>query len=186
LKVCGQGEWHTQKHGEKKSKRWQKLHIGVDAHGQIIASTLTESRGPDLSQVPALLCQVNHRIDRFIGDGMYDQEPVYAAVMGHSLGVRVIIPPRKDAVLSVMASTAPTQRDQQVWAIEGEGRCAWKRTSRYYAQSQAENAFSRCKRTFGDGLRSKREESQEREAALACELLNRMQERGRPQSYAIS
>jgi Transposase DDE domain len=24
LKVCGQGEWHTQKHGEKKSKRWKE------------------------------------------------------------------------------------------------------------------------------------------------------------------
>jgi hypothetical protein len=30
LKVCGQGEWHSQKHGEKKGKRWKKLHIGVD------------------------------------------------------------------------------------------------------------------------------------------------------------
>jgi hypothetical protein len=56
----------------------------------------------------------------------------------------------------------------------------------YYAQSQAENAFSRFKRTFGGGLRSKRDESQKREAALACELLNRMQALGRPQSYAIS
>jgi Transposase DDE domain len=33
LKVCGQGAWHTQKHGEKKCKRWKKLHIGVDAQG---------------------------------------------------------------------------------------------------------------------------------------------------------
>ena len=34
LKVCGQGEWHSQKHGEKSHKRWKKLHIGVDAQGQ--------------------------------------------------------------------------------------------------------------------------------------------------------
>jgi hypothetical protein len=33
LKVCGQGEWHSQKHGEKKCKRWKKLHIGVDDQG---------------------------------------------------------------------------------------------------------------------------------------------------------
>jgi DDE family transposase len=31
LKVCGQGEWHTKKHGEKKGKRWKKLHIGPAA-----------------------------------------------------------------------------------------------------------------------------------------------------------
>jgi hypothetical protein len=36
LKVCGQGEWHSQKHGEKTRKRWKKLHIGVDDQGQII------------------------------------------------------------------------------------------------------------------------------------------------------
>ena len=49
LQVCGQGEWHTQKHGEKKSKRWKKLHIGVDAQGQIVASTVTESHEQDPS-----------------------------------------------------------------------------------------------------------------------------------------
>src|SRR5262249_42862159 len=97
FKVCGQGAWHAQKHGEKKRKRWKKLHLGVDAQGRIVASTVTESQEQDPSQVPALLSQVDHRLDRFIGDGIDDQEPVYAAVMGHAPGVRVIIPPRKDA-----------------------------------------------------------------------------------------
>jgi hypothetical protein len=54
LQVCGQGEWHTLKHGEKKCKRWKKLHIGVDAQGQIVASTVTESHAQDPSQVPGL------------------------------------------------------------------------------------------------------------------------------------
>jgi hypothetical protein len=186
LQVCGQGEWHTQKHGEKKHKPWKKLHIGVDAQGQIVASTMTESHEQDPSQVPALLSQVDQPIARFIGDGMYDQEPVYAAVMGHSPTARVIVPPRKDAVLSSIASTAPTQRDQHLLAIESEGRFAWKRRSGYYDQAYAENAFSRFKRTFGDRLRAKRDESQEREASLACQLLNRMRELGRPQSYTVS
>jgi hypothetical protein len=57
---------------------------------------------------------------------------------------------------------------------------------RYYAQSHAETAFARFKRTFGGGLRAKQEESQEREASLACQLLNRMLERGCPQSYPVS
>jgi Transposase DDE domain len=84
LKVCGQGEWHTQKHGEKKRKRWKKLHLGVDNHGQIVASTVTESHEQDPSQVPALLSQVEREIECFIGDGMYDQDPVYTAVENHS------------------------------------------------------------------------------------------------------
>ena len=186
LKVCGQGEWHSQKHGEKKRKRWEKLHIGVDDQGQINASTVTESNEQDPSQVPALLDQIDHEIDRFIADGIYDGESVYAAVEKHSPGARVIIPPRKDAVPSPTAATAPTQRDQHLSAIENEGRFAWKRTSGYYDQSHAENAFSRFKRTFGDRLRAKRDEFQEREASLACQLLNRMRELGRPLSYRVS
>jgi Transposase DDE domain len=143
LQVCGQGEWYTQKHGEKQPKRWKKLHIGVDAQGHMVVSTVTESHEQDPSPVPALLSQIDHVIDRFIGDGMYDREPVYAAVMGHSLGVHVIIPPRKDAVLSPTASTAPTQRDQHILEIEQAGRFAWKRTSGYDDQAYAEHVFSR-------------------------------------------
>jgi hypothetical protein len=186
LKVCGQGEWHSQKHGEKKGKRWKKLHIGVDDQGQIVASIATESHEQDPSQVPELLDQIDREIERFIGDGIYDKEPVYTAVEKHSPGARVIIPPRKDAVLSPTASTQPTQRDQHLLEIEKAGRFAWKWTSGYYDQAYAENAFSRFKRTFGDRLRAKREESQEREASLACALLNRMRELGRPQSYPVS
>jgi hypothetical protein len=186
LKVCGQGEWHSQKHGEKKVKRWKKLHVGVDDKGQIVASTVTESNEQDPSQVPDLLDQIDQEIACFIGDGMYDGEPVYSAVENHSPGARVIIPPRKGAVLSSTASTAPTQRDHHLLEIERTGRFAWKRTSGYYDQADAENAFSRFKRTFGDRLRAKRDESQEREASLACQLLNRMLEFGRPQSYPVS
>ena len=98
----------------------------------------------------------------------------------------MIIPPRKDAALSRTARTSPTQRDQHILEIQRTDRFQWKRTSGYYDQAYAENAFSRFKRTFGGGLRAKREESQEREASLACELLNRMRELGRPLSYPVS
>jgi hypothetical protein len=98
----------------------------------------------------------------------------------------VIIPPRRDAVRSPTGTTAPTQRDQHIMMIESDGRFAWKRTSGYYAQSHAENAFFRFKQIFGGRLRAKRDASQEREASLACQLLNRMRERGCPLSYAVS
>jgi hypothetical protein len=186
LKICGQGEWHAQKHGDKKRKAWKKLHIGVDAQGRIFASTVTESHAQDPSQTSVLLSQIDGDIACFVGDGIYDQESVYATVEAHTPGAQVIIPPRKDAVLSPTATTAPTQRDQHVLAIKSEGRFAWKRRAGYYEQAYAENAFSRWKRTFGDRLRAKRDEAQKREASLACQLLNRMRELGRPQSYAVS
>jgi len=49
LKICGQGEWHSKKHGERQRKRWKKLHLGVDENGRILASKVrilfAESRG---------------------------------------------------------------------------------------------------------------------------------------------
>jgi hypothetical protein len=188
LQICGQGEWHSQKHGEKKTRRWKKLHIGVNAHGRIVASTVTESHDQGPSQVPELLSQVGSTIERFIGDGIFDQTPVYTAVENHSPGAQVIIPPRPASQGCRVESDGKhraTQRDQHLLAIESEGRSVWKRTSGYYAQSRAENTFSRFKRIFGGGLRSKRDECQEREAVLACELLTRMQALGRPLSYPV-
>ena len=94
----------------------------------------------------------------------------------------MLIPPRKDAVLSPMAEAAPTHRDQHLLAIERVGRFTWKRTSGYYDQSRAENAFARFKKTFGGRVRAKRDAAQERETSLR----NRMWELGRPQSYAVT
>ena len=186
LKICGQGEWHAHKHGDKKRRRWKKLHIGVDDEGCILASCVTDGHEQDPSQVSELLSQIDQEIGRFVADGIYDQQPVYDAVEDHSPGARVIIPPRKNAALSSTAESAPTQRDEHLATIERDGLFAWKRTSGYYAQSRAENAFARFKRVFGGGLRAKRDESQERETLIACNLLNRMRALGRPQSYPVS
>jgi hypothetical protein len=82
------------------------------------------------------LSQIERAIDRFIGDGMYDKDPVCAAVEQHSPGARVIIPPRKDAVLSPTGTSSPTQRDQHLLEIERAGRFKWKRTSGYYLQEE--------------------------------------------------
>ena len=183
--MCGQGEWHTRKHGEKRRKRWKKLHIGVDDTGCILASKVTEGHEQDPSQVPDLLAQLDREIDRFVGDGIYDQEPVYEAVYKHSPGAAMIVPPRKVAVLSGDSATAPSQRDHHIAEIERIGRPEWKRQSGYYLQSHVENAFYRYKKIIGGRLRSKNDDAQEREAAIGCAILNRLLEMGGSLSYAV-
>ena len=64
LKICGQGEWYSKKHGERRRKRWKKLHLGVDGNGQILAFKVTDGHEQDLSQVPDLLAQLDRAIDR--------------------------------------------------------------------------------------------------------------------------
>jgi hypothetical protein len=152
LNICGQGEWHTHKHGVKYLKRWKKLHLGVDENGWILASKITAGHCQDPSQVAALLSQVDRPIRQFVADGIYDQEPVYDAVELHSPGSTIIVPPRKDAVLSGEAPGSASQRDGHIEAIKEEGRFKWKRDSGYYLQSHAENSMSRYKRIIGGRL----------------------------------
>ncbi|MHC4316834.1 MAG: IS5 family transposase, partial [Planctomycetota bacterium] len=122
LKVCGQGEWHSRKYGEKRYKRWKKLHIGVDKNGWIMASKVTEGYEQDPSQVPDLLDQVDREIECFVGDGIYDREPVCEAVQQHSSGASMVVPPRKDAVLSNCSTGVLSQRNQHISKIERMGR----------------------------------------------------------------
>ena len=186
LKICGQGEWQTQKHGVKYRKCWKKLHLGVDEKGWILASKITDGHYQDPTQVPGLLGQVARPIRQFVADGIYDRESVYLAVEQHSPGATVIVPPRKDAVPSRERFGSPPQRDSHIESIANRGRFKWKRESGYYLQSHAENAVSRYKRIITGRLRAKREGAQEREALIACSILNRMREMNRLQSHPVT
>ena len=185
LKICGQGEWHSKKYGKRRHKRWKKLHLGVDENGQVLASKVTDGHEQDPSQVPCLLAQVDREIDRFVGNGIYDQEAVYEVVVHHSPGAEVVVPPRKDAVLSNNSISASSYRDRHIAEIRSKGWSEWKRQSGYYLQSHAENAFYRYKRIIGGRLRAKNDDAQKREAAIGCAILNRMFEMGEPLSYAV-
>jgi len=185
LKICGQGEWHSRKYGDNRYNRWKKLHIGVDKNGWIMASKVTEGYEQDPSQVPTLVDQVDRKIDCFVGDGIYDREPVYEAVQQHSSGASMVVPPRKDAVLSKDLSGVLSQGNQHISKIERMGRANWRRGSGYYLQSHVENTFYRFKRIIGGRLRSKHGEAQKREALIGCSILNWMLEMGRPVSYPV-
>ena len=64
LKLCGPGEWLVEKHGTRRRRSWQKLHLATDADtGRIVASVLTDKDADDGSQVGPLL----DRIDRASG-----------------------------------------------------------------------------------------------------------------------
>ena len=65
------------------------------------------------------------------------------------------------------------------------GRRRWKKESGYHRQARVENAFFRYKSIIGDRLRARHSKAQEAEALIACNILNRMTELGRPESYAI-
>jgi len=181
LRLCGAGEWLTERHDTRTRRSWRKLHLGVDADtGRIVAAALTGREADDGAQAGPLLDQVEGSVAAFVGDGGYDQDSVYAAVAQRHPDAVVIVPPRSTAVPSATAATAPNQRDRHLRCIAAHGRREWQRRSGYGRRSRAEAAIGRWKRVIGDGLRSRKDERRATEVAVAVHSLNRMLELGRP------
>ncbi len=181
LTMVGEGEWATAKYGGRRRRGWRKLHLGVDGSGTIVAQVLTDGRVDDAAAVPDLLNQVEGRIETFTADTAYDARAVYAAARAR--GARAVIPPTKAA--EVKTRPRCTDRDRTVARVKGVGRRRWKRESGYHQQARVENAFFRYKSILGDRVRARGERGQKTEAAIACNILNRMTELGRPASYSI-
>ena len=189
LKLGGPGAWLSEKHGTKIRRSWRKLPLGVDAAtGAITAAELTTNDADDGAQVGPLLDQVEGAaVAWFTGDGADDREDVDAAAAErHPEAAAVVAPPRSSAVARGTTATAPTRRDRHLELIAERGRRGWRKATGYNARAKAEAAVSRYKRVIGDALRSRTDDRQATEAAIAVRALNRMLELGRPESVRIA
>ena len=79
----------------------------------------------------------------------------------------------------------PSARDRTVRRVKEVGPRRWKKESGYHEQARVENTFFRYKSIIGDRLRACHPESQEAEALIACNILNRMFKLGRPKFFAM-
>lgn len=180
LSIFGEGQWAAVKHGGKGIQGWRKLHLGVDETGMIVAQALTNANVDDAATGIDLIDEVDSKIKTVIGDSAYDTRSFYDAAIER--GARVVVPPIRTATTT---GHGWPQRDRAVRRADKVGRRQWKKEVSYHRQSRAENAFFRFKTIIGDRLRARRADTQEVEARLACNILNRMTELGRPKSYAI-
>ena len=187
LKLCGAGEWLTERHGTHARRSWRKLHIGLDAEtGQIVASALTGRDVDDASQVGPLLDQLTGELASLTADGAYDQGSTYDDVAERYPDAAVVVPPRSTAVPSETAEGAPTQRDHHLQGIAEHGRMGWQRRSGYNRRTRVEASIARWKQVIGDGLRSHKDECRTTEVDVAVHALNRMLAFGRPISVRIT
>ena len=154
----------------------------VDADsGEIIAHSLTDKETGDASQVKPLLDQIDDEIGQFIADGAYDGTPTYEAVLRHSAGAKVVIPPRSNAVERLNAQ-ASCQRDDHIASIQTDGRLEWQASTGYGKRALIETAMGRYKGIIGPRLRARSFRAQQTEAAIGVAILNRMLACGRPRS----
>jgi len=179
LSIVGEGEWAAVKHGGSGKRAWKKLHLGVDRSGSILAEVLTDGNADDSNTALNIIDRMTAPIASFTADAAYDTTAIYGAAGARD--VKVIVPPRKTA----SRSRRPGPRDRTVSRLKQVGRRQWKKESGYHRQARVENTFFRYKSILGDRLRARHPESQEAEALIACNILNRMFELGRPKSFAI-
>ena len=182
LKVFGEGEWKTRKHGVSKRRTWRKLHLAVNPDTQEIeAEVLTENSGHDADQVEDLLEEIKTPIDSCAGDGAYDQWKVYETLVAEQ--IEPIIPPRRNAKIQQHgnSSQSPLERDEAIREIRRVGRKQWKKDVGYHRRSLAETAMYRIKCCFGPMLKNRKLENQCTEARLRCKILNRFTHLGLPQ-----
>lgn len=179
LKVFGRGEWSQAKHGRGSTGTgWRKFHLAVDESGTILAAELTEAEVADAAIAPDLLESAGGDLRRLTTDGGYDRRNVYEAA--EARGADIVIPPRKDAVVS--SDPCFRQRNEHQIHRKRVGKRMWRVETGQHRQARVENSFHRYKSTFGRSLRARTESGQRVEVMLGCRVLNRMFELGRPKS----
>lgn len=94
LKTCGEGEWLREKHNTKTRREWRKAHIGIMEDGDIVAASLTTNRIHDADEASNLLGQIATKVEMFLGDGAYDQDPLHDELETRFPEIKIITPPR--------------------------------------------------------------------------------------------
>jgi len=182
MKVFGEGEWKTRKHGISKRRTWRKLHLAVnpDTH-EIEAETLTENSCDDAGQVDALLDQMSGKIERFYGDGAYDKWKVYETLDNRK--IKAIVPPQRNAKIKQHGNSSdpPLPRDTAIREIRRCGRRQWKERIGYHRRSLSETAMYRIKCCFGDHMKNRLIENQRTETRIRSKILNKFTHLGLPQ-----
>ena len=183
LSSSGEGEWAAAKHGGKGKRGWKKLHLGVDGSGVIVAQQVTDANVDDAKTGLELIDAVEDNISSVTADAAYDTIAIYDAA--DARGASVVVPPARTAVVSDRGRRSDA-RDRTITKVNDVGRRQWKKESGYHRQGTVENAFFRYKSILGHRLRARASGTQETEALIGCNVLNRMLERGRPASIAIA
>ena len=179
LSIVGKGELAAATHGGRGRRGWRKLHLGVDGSRVIGACALTEPTADDAMTGISLVDEVDGHRTRVTADPADDTLACYGAA-----GARVVVPPTKTASLSRRGARSGA-RDRTIRRVKALGRRRWTQASGYHQHARVEHAFFRYTSIVGDCLRARSSSGPRREAVLACHVLNRMTELGRPVSYRI-
>ncbi|SIO59972.1 Transposase DDE domain-containing protein [Rhodovulum sp. ES.010] len=185
IKVEGEGEWHTRKHGGSKRRVWRKIHLGIDEQTlEIRAVEVTSSNVGDAPMLPDLLAQIptDEEIATVTADGAYDTRACHDAIAAR--GAAAIIPPRRNARPWKPDTTGARARNEILRASKHLGRALWRNWSGYHRRSRVETKVN-CVKLLGQRLMSRDFDRQVAEVQIRVAVLNRFTALGIPTTVAI-
>jgi len=185
VKMLGEGEWKTKKHGAEYRRQWRKVHLGIDAETlEIRAIEVTSNRLGDAQVLPDLLNQIprDERIDSVRGDGAYDTKKGHTAIAERD--AEAIIPVRKNGKPWKANTPGAQARNETLRAMKRLGRAIWEKWSGYHRRSLVETKM-RCFKLLGDRVNTRLFNSQVAELQIRAALLNRFTQLGTPGTVAI-
>lgn len=185
VKMLGEGEWKTKKHGADYRRQWRKVHLGIDAQTmEIRAIEVTSNSVGDAPMLPELLAQIasTTTVSTVTGDGAYDTKACHAAIA--AIGASAIIPTRRNAQLWKKYPAGAHARNEILRATQRLGRTIWKKWSGYHRRSLVETKM-RCLKLLGERIMSRDFDRQVAELQVRAALLNRFTQLGTPVTVAM-
>jgi hypothetical protein len=185
IKMLGEGEWKTKKHGAHYRRQWRKVHLGIDAATlEIRAMEVTDNSIGDARMLPHLPGQVppEEQLASASGDGAYDTKGCHEAIALLQAGA--IIPIRKNAKPWKMNRTGAAARNEILRATRRLGRTIWKKWSGYHRRSLVETKM-RCFKLLGERIMARDFDRQVAELQVRAALLNRFTRLGTPITVAM-
>ena len=185
FKIYGEGEWKVRLHGKEKRRTWRKLHIAVDEKTHdIVTSVVTHANVHDAEVFDLLLPDSDTcHVRQVTGDGAYDAYRCYSGAI--DIGAKPCFPPKINAARHKPTNEAKRLRNHAVARVRELGLKKWKIKNNYHRRSIAETTFMRLKKIFGATAASRTFDNQVAELTLRCNILNRMNQLGMPDSVMI-
>ncbi|OHX19115.1 IS5 family transposase [Chromobacterium sphagni] len=186
IKMLGDGEWKTKKHGAEYCRQWRKVHLGIDAKTlQIRALAVTDKRQGNAQMLPSLLVQipVDEPIACVSGDGAFDTKACHEAIAAR--GAIGCIPTRKNARPWKGSWPGVLARNEILRATKRLGRAIWKRWSGYHRRSLVETKMH-CFKLLGERVTARCFDGQVAELQVRAAILSRFSMLGRLCTVAMA
>jgi transposase len=166
------GGWREEKHGEKRQKKWLKVHamVGTKTH-VIVRAVVSEQNSGDAPEFKPLLrgaVEDGFRPFAVVADKGYLSADNYA--LAGSLGIEPFIPFRAGTVSNEVNRIRGVRKPDswvKAYHLFQANRAEFDRN--YHQRSNVESVFSALKRKFGENVRSRTPTAQINE--ILCKLI---------------